>query len=106
VEVLHHDAHEHVEHEEADDEEEGDEVEQHPGVVVPHGLEERRRGEEERRGGEERRGRERKFKLIFNSYSQCCSFKIAPKKGGRWRHWERSGGTGREVEALGERWRH
>ena len=38
VEVLHHDAHEHVEHEEADDEQEGDEVEQHPGVVVGHGL--------------------------------------------------------------------
>lgn len=38
VEVLHDDANEHVEDEEADNEEEGDEVQQHPGVVVPHGL--------------------------------------------------------------------
>lgn len=40
VEVLHHHADEHVEHEEADDEEEGDKVEQHPRVVVGDGLEE------------------------------------------------------------------
>lgn len=44
VEVLHHHADEHVEHEEADDEEEGDEVEQHPRVVVGDGLEGRRKG--------------------------------------------------------------
>lgn len=34
VEVLHHDPHEHVEHEEGHDEQEGDEVEEHPRVVV------------------------------------------------------------------------
>ena len=49
VEVLHHDAHEHVEDEEADDQEEGDEVEQHPRAVVDQRLE----GEEERVGSEE-----------------------------------------------------
>lgn len=54
MEVLHHDADEHVEDEETDDEEEGDEVEQHPGVVVPYRL----RGEE--------KGRVKKIKL-FNS---------------------------------------
>lgn len=43
VEVLHDDADEHVEDEEADDEQEGDEVEEHPGVVVPHGLRRDRR---------------------------------------------------------------
>lgn len=46
VEVLYHHSHEHVEHKEADNEEEGDEVEEHPGVVVGHWLEE---GEEQRR---------------------------------------------------------
>lgn len=45
VEVLHHHTHEHVEHKEADNEEEGNEVEEHPGVVVGHWLEE---------GGEQR----------------------------------------------------
>lgn len=40
VEVLYHHPHEHVEHKEADNEEEGDEVEEHPGVVVDHRLEE------------------------------------------------------------------
>ena len=34
VEVLHHDPHEHVEHEEADQQQEGDEVQQAPLVVV------------------------------------------------------------------------
>ena len=34
VEVLHHDPHEHVEHEEADQQQEGDEVQQPPLVVV------------------------------------------------------------------------
>lgn len=38
VEVLHHDADEHVQDKEADNEQEGDEVEQHPGIVVSHGL--------------------------------------------------------------------
>lgn len=40
VEVLHHDAHKHVEDKEADDQEEGDEIEQHPWVVVGDGLQE------------------------------------------------------------------
>lgn len=38
VEVLHHDAHKHVQHEETDDEQKGYEVQQHPGVVVGNGL--------------------------------------------------------------------
>lgn len=40
MEVLHHHPHEHVKHKEADNEEEGYEVEEHPGVVVGHRLEE------------------------------------------------------------------
>jgi len=43
MEVLHYYPHKHVEHEEADDEEEGDEVEEHPGIVVGHRLEENRK---------------------------------------------------------------
>lgn len=50
VEVLHHDANEHVEDEEADNQEEGDEIEQHPGVVVGHGLEESRSPKTQRNG--------------------------------------------------------
>ncbi len=41
VEVLHHHAHEHVEHKEGHDQQEGDEVEQHPRVIVHHWLKHR-----------------------------------------------------------------
>lgn len=41
VEVLHHYPHKHVEDKEADNEEERDEVEEHPGVIVGHWLEEK-----------------------------------------------------------------
>ena len=55
VEVLHHHAHKHVEHEEADDQQKGDEVQQHPGIVVPNWLE---RGVGEVGPGPERRQRD------------------------------------------------
>lgn len=38
VEVLHHHAHEHVQHEEAHNQQEGDEIKQHPGIVVDYRL--------------------------------------------------------------------
>lgn len=43
MEVLHHHAYKHVEHEEGDDQEEGDEVEQHPWVVVHYRLKNNRK---------------------------------------------------------------
>lgn len=43
MEVLHHHAYKHVEHEEGNDQEEGDEVEQHPWVVVHYRLKNNRK---------------------------------------------------------------
>lgn len=46
VEVLDHHAYKHVEHEEADDQQEGDEIQKHPGIMIPYGLQRKKKNRE------------------------------------------------------------